>query len=80
MSRKHAQLVAALARKGLVLFFLSAFQQAASKALGYGVRVNVLCPSFVQTELFTSCSSKLGQFSHLAHDAFEVAEKMGLLS
>lgn len=53
---------------------------AASRASGYGVRVNTLCPSFVQTELFSSGSSKLGQFSHLAHDTFQVAENIGILS
>lgn len=66
--------------QGFGSFFISAFKQAASRASGYGVRINVLCPSFVQTELFSSGSSKLGQFSHLAQDAFQVAEKTGILS
>lgn len=68
----------------LVVFFffflIFAFKQAASRASGYGVRINALCPSFVQTELFTSGSSKLGQFSHLGDEAFQFAEKIGILT
>uniref|UniRef100_H3DFA5 15-hydroxyprostaglandin dehydrogenase [NAD(+)] n=1 Tax=Tetraodon nigroviridis TaxID=99883 RepID=H3DFA5_TETNG len=53
---------------------------AASAASGYGVRVNALCPSFVQTQLFANGSSKLGQFSHLAQASYQVAETIGILS
>lgn len=42
------------------------FLQAASTASGYGVRFNVLCPGFVQTDLFSTILDKLGQFSNLA--------------
>ncbi|TWW75082.1 15-hydroxyprostaglandin dehydrogenase [NAD(+)] [Takifugu flavidus] len=53
---------------------------AASRASGYGVRVNALCPSFVQTELFSSGPSRLGQFAHLADEAAQFAEKIGILT
>ncbi|KAM3601704.1 uncharacterized protein V6R79_017138 [Siganus canaliculatus] len=53
---------------------------AASSVSGYGVRVNVLCPTFVQTELFSGIPSKLGQFSHLADAAQQLVEKIGMLS
>ncbi|XP_068587694.1 15-hydroxyprostaglandin dehydrogenase [NAD(+)]-like isoform X2 [Cebidichthys violaceus] len=39
---------------------------AASTASGYGIRFNALCPAFVQTDLLTNFSDKLGQFSQLA--------------
>lgn len=64
------------------LLFLNvfiAFKQAASVASGYGVRINALCPSFVQTELFSNGLSKLGQFSHLADETLQFAEKIGTL-
>lgn len=63
----------------LFFSFIFAFKQAASGASGYGVRINALCPSFVQTELFSSSWSKLGQFSHLADETFQFAEKIGTL-
>ncbi|XP_040908167.1 15-hydroxyprostaglandin dehydrogenase [NAD(+)]-like isoform X3 [Toxotes jaculatrix] len=39
---------------------------AASAASGYGIRINALCPGFVQTDLLSDATSKLGRFSHLA--------------
>ncbi|KAF1378299.1 hypothetical protein PFLUV_G00189100 [Perca fluviatilis] len=53
---------------------------AASTASGYGVRFNALCPGFVQTDLFTTIPSKLGQFSHLADATHQIAEKFGILT
>ncbi|XP_031164080.1 15-hydroxyprostaglandin dehydrogenase [NAD(+)] [Sander lucioperca] len=53
---------------------------AASTASGYGVRFNALCPGFVQTDLFTTIPSKLGQFSHLADATEKLAEKFGILT
>lgn len=59
--------------------FIFAVKQAVSGASGHGVRINALCPSFVQTELFSSGLSKLGQFSHMADETFQFAEKLGTL-
>ncbi|XP_032389548.1 15-hydroxyprostaglandin dehydrogenase [NAD(+)] [Etheostoma spectabile] len=53
---------------------------AASTASGYGVRFNACCPGFVQTDLFTTIPSKLGQFSHLADVTQQLADKMGILT
>ncbi|CAJ1063664.1 -hydroxyprostaglandin dehydrogenase [Notolabrus celidotus] [Xyrichtys novacula] len=53
---------------------------AASSASGYGIRVNAVCPSFVQTELFANILDKLGQFSHLADATKGMVEKFGTLS
>ncbi|XP_071316847.1 15-hydroxyprostaglandin dehydrogenase [NAD(+)]-like [Trachinotus anak] len=53
---------------------------AASTASGYGVRVNVICPSFVQTDLLSTISSELGQFSHLFDAAQQLIEKLGMLN
>ncbi|XP_010790310.1 15-hydroxyprostaglandin dehydrogenase [NAD(+)]-like isoform X1 [Notothenia coriiceps] len=51
---------------------------AASTAAGYGVRFNAVCPGFVQTELLTGLSNKLGQFSQLADEFQRNAEKSTL--
>uniref|UniRef100_A0A3Q2W100 15-hydroxyprostaglandin dehydrogenase [NAD(+)]-like n=1 Tax=Haplochromis burtoni TaxID=8153 RepID=A0A3Q2W100_HAPBU len=53
---------------------------AASVASGYGIRMNALCPGFVQTDLFSSIKSKLGQFSNLAGANQELIEKLGVLT
>ncbi|XP_029375108.1 15-hydroxyprostaglandin dehydrogenase [NAD(+)]-like [Echeneis naucrates] len=53
---------------------------AASIASGYGVRFNVLCPSFVKTGLIPSTSSNMGQFSHLFDAANQLMEKIGILT
>ncbi|XP_040005709.1 15-hydroxyprostaglandin dehydrogenase [NAD(+)] [Xiphias gladius] len=53
---------------------------AASTVSGYGIRVNALCPSFVQTELSSTITSKLGQFSHLAAATQQCIEKTRILS
>uniref|UniRef100_UPI0037E93146 15-hydroxyprostaglandin dehydrogenase [NAD(+)] n=1 Tax=Semicossyphus pulcher TaxID=241346 RepID=UPI0037E93146 len=53
---------------------------AASSASGYGIRFNVLCPSFVQTDLLTNFSDSLGKFSNLADVALQISDKFGTLS
>ncbi|XP_030603196.1 15-hydroxyprostaglandin dehydrogenase [NAD(+)]-like [Archocentrus centrarchus] len=53
---------------------------AASEASGYGIRVNALCPSFVQTDLFSNIPSKLGRFTHLANAADQLVERFGVLN
>ncbi|XP_059207594.1 15-hydroxyprostaglandin dehydrogenase [NAD(+)]-like [Centropristis striata] len=52
----------------------------ASTVSGYGIRFNVVCPSFIQTELFSSIPSKLGQFIHLAPATQAVVDKYGMLN
>ncbi|AWP00043.1 putative 15-hydroxyprostaglandin dehydrogenase [Scophthalmus maximus] len=52
----------------------------ASTASGYGIRVNALCPSFVQTDLFTNVLSILRQSSHLAAATHQMIEKFGVLN
>lgn len=42
--------------------------------------MNALCPGFVQTDLFSSIKSKLGQFSNLADANQELIEKLGVLT
>uniref|UniRef100_A0A3Q2W9B2 15-hydroxyprostaglandin dehydrogenase [NAD(+)]-like n=1 Tax=Haplochromis burtoni TaxID=8153 RepID=A0A3Q2W9B2_HAPBU len=64
------------ATKHAVVGFTRAFA-AASVASGYGIRMNALCPGFVQTDLFSSIKSKLGQFSNLAGANQELIEKLG---
>ncbi|XP_035522439.1 15-hydroxyprostaglandin dehydrogenase [NAD(+)]-like isoform X1 [Morone saxatilis] len=53
---------------------------AASTASGYGIRFNALCPSFVQTDLFSTIPSNLGHYSHLADATQQMAEVMGTLT
>lgn len=53
---------------------------AASSVSGYGIRVNAFCPGFVQTDLFSSIPSHLGQFSQLAYATQNIVEGMGILS
>uniref|UniRef100_A0A3Q4H5J5 15-hydroxyprostaglandin dehydrogenase n=1 Tax=Neolamprologus brichardi TaxID=32507 RepID=A0A3Q4H5J5_NEOBR len=67
------------ATKHGVVGFTQAFA-AASVASGYGIRMNALCPGFVQTDLFSSIKSKLGQFSNLADANQELIEKLGVLT
>ncbi|GAA6232101.1 15-hydroxyprostaglandin dehydrogenase [NAD(+)]-like [Lates japonicus] len=52
---------------------------AASAASGYGIRFNALCPTFVQTDLFSAILDRLGQFSHLA-DATQKYIDTGVLN
>ncbi|XP_067348328.1 15-hydroxyprostaglandin dehydrogenase [NAD(+)] [Channa argus] len=52
----------------------------ASTALGYGVRFNVICPGFVQTELLSDPNSKMGQFSHLVDVIEQMMIKDGTLN
>ncbi|XP_041864895.1 15-hydroxyprostaglandin dehydrogenase [NAD(+)]-like [Melanotaenia boesemani] len=53
---------------------------AASQASGYGIRFNALCPGFVQTDLLSDVTKKLGQFSHLADAAQQLIDTIGILS
>ncbi|XP_026227560.1 15-hydroxyprostaglandin dehydrogenase [NAD(+)]-like [Anabas testudineus] len=53
---------------------------AASAASGYGIRYNVICPSFVQTELLDNITLKLGQFSHLEDATQQLVEVLGILT
>ena len=55
--------------------------QGASEASGYGVRINVLCPGFAQTDILTSLNSKerSGQFSHLRHATETLLQQHGVL-
>ncbi|XP_033995864.1 15-hydroxyprostaglandin dehydrogenase [NAD(+)]-like [Trematomus bernacchii] len=53
---------------------------AASTASGYGIRFNVLCPSFVQTDLLVNTTSNLGQFSHLADANKQLEDMFGILN
>lgn len=53
---------------------------AASAASNYGIRVNALCPAFVETELFTAFKHKLGQFAHLKDVADQLMKKVRVLN
>ncbi|XP_070773720.1 15-hydroxyprostaglandin dehydrogenase [NAD(+)]-like [Enoplosus armatus] len=53
---------------------------AASTASGYGIRFNALCPSFVQTDLFSNITNRLGRFSHLADATQKLVERHGVLN
>lgn len=52
----------------------------ASVASGYGIRINVLCPGFVQTNLMSNITSRLGQFSHLADMSQQLIDKIGIIN
>uniref|UniRef100_UPI0025AEA1FF 15-hydroxyprostaglandin dehydrogenase [NAD(+)]-like n=1 Tax=Doryrhamphus excisus TaxID=161450 RepID=UPI0025AEA1FF len=51
-----------------------------STRLGYGVRVNALCPALVQTDMLTELHDKMGQYCQLEKPALQVADKLGILS
>ncbi|XP_054612088.1 15-hydroxyprostaglandin dehydrogenase [NAD(+)]-like [Dunckerocampus dactyliophorus] len=51
-----------------------------STRLGYGVRVNALCPALVQTDMITSLHAKMGQYCQLEKPTLEVADRVGMLS
>ncbi|XP_062309454.1 15-hydroxyprostaglandin dehydrogenase [NAD(+)] [Osmerus eperlanus] len=53
----------------------------ASEASGYGVRINVLCPGFTQTDILTSLDSveRSGQFSHLRKATKTLLQQHGVL-
>ncbi|XP_034461659.1 15-hydroxyprostaglandin dehydrogenase [NAD(+)]-like [Hippoglossus hippoglossus] len=52
---------------------------AASTLLGYGIRSNVLCPAFVQTDLFSNIPKQLGRFSELCLETQQLVERLGVL-
>ncbi|CAB1418859.1 unnamed protein product [Pleuronectes platessa] len=52
---------------------------AASTLSGYGIRFNVLCPAFVQTDLFSNIPKKLGRFSELCLETQQLVEHFGVL-
>ncbi|TWW74518.1 15-hydroxyprostaglandin dehydrogenase [NAD(+)]-like [Takifugu flavidus] len=52
----------------------------ASKASGYGIRFNALCPGFVQTDLFINIPKRLGQFSNLADETLKLVDKFKVLT
>ncbi|XP_062262547.1 15-hydroxyprostaglandin dehydrogenase [NAD(+)]-like [Platichthys flesus] len=52
---------------------------AASTLSGYGIRFNVLCPAFVQTDLFSNIPKKLGIFSELCLETQQLVEHFGVL-
>ncbi|KAJ8266860.1 hypothetical protein GJAV_G00135520 [Gymnothorax javanicus] len=53
----------------------------ASKASGYGVRLNAVCPTLINTPLMEcmTIDSLTGQLSHLAPYCLEFQEKLGML-
>ncbi|XP_058483563.1 15-hydroxyprostaglandin dehydrogenase [NAD(+)]-like [Solea solea] len=53
---------------------------AASALSGYGVRINCLCPGFVQTGLFSNIPARLGPFSHLKDGTQLLVEKFGIVN
>ncbi|CAK6957296.1 -hydroxyprostaglandin dehydrogenase [Scomber japonicus] [Scomber scombrus] len=53
---------------------------AASAVSGYGIRFNALCPGFVQTDLLSTISSKLGLFASLADVTQQIVDKIGILT
>ncbi|XP_077963179.1 15-hydroxyprostaglandin dehydrogenase [NAD(+)] isoform X2 [Gasterosteus aculeatus] len=53
---------------------------AASTASGYGVRVNVLCPGFVETDLFSAVKTNLGRFSHMGDATEQLMQHLGVIS
>ncbi|XP_057677725.1 15-hydroxyprostaglandin dehydrogenase [NAD(+)]-like [Corythoichthys intestinalis] len=67
------------ATKSAVIGFSRAMAGASTMA-GYGIRFNALCPALVQTELLTSLTDKLGQFTHLGETTRKLLEKHGVLS
>lgn len=52
----------------------------ASNVSGYGIRINALCPGFVDTELITNIQDKLGPFSHLKEMTQNLVESMGTMN
>ncbi|CAL8365495.1 unnamed protein product [Lota lota] len=52
-----------------------------SKMSGYGVRFNMICPTFIQTDILNSLTSPatLGQFSHLVDPTKKMMELHGVL-
>ncbi|XP_008330654.1 15-hydroxyprostaglandin dehydrogenase [NAD(+)] [Cynoglossus semilaevis] len=46
---------------------------------GYGIRVNAICPAFVQTDLFTNIPERLGQLSHLQEVSQHIVNQYGVM-
>ncbi|XP_029956916.1 15-hydroxyprostaglandin dehydrogenase [NAD(+)]-like [Salarias fasciatus] len=53
---------------------------AASAVSGYGLRFNALCPGFVQTDMISDVTSRLGRFSHLSDATMQLVEKIGIIN
>ncbi|XP_017275338.1 15-hydroxyprostaglandin dehydrogenase [NAD(+)]-like [Kryptolebias marmoratus] len=53
---------------------------AASESLGYGIRINAVCPSFVQTDMKDRTPNLLGRFSVMIEALNEMCDKMGVLT
>ncbi|KAM8897947.1 15-hydroxyprostaglandin dehydrogenase [NAD(+)] isoform 2-T2 [Spinachia spinachia] len=53
---------------------------AVSEASGYGVRFNVVCPGFVQTDLFSAVKTNLGRFSHMGDATEQLVQHLGVIS
>ncbi|KAK0131148.1 15-hydroxyprostaglandin dehydrogenase [NAD(+)] [Merluccius polli] len=53
----------------------------ASKESGYGIRFNLICPTFVQTDILNALQSPaiLGQFSNLEDSTKKLMEQHGIL-
>ncbi|XP_037324267.2 15-hydroxyprostaglandin dehydrogenase [NAD(+)] [Pungitius pungitius] len=52
----------------------------ASTASGYGVRFNVVCPGFVQTDLFSALKTNLGRFSNMGDATEQLMQHLGVIS
>lgn len=52
----------------------------ASTASDYGVRINAICPGYVNTHLFNAISGNLGRFSNLAEVTAKGVEKIGIIT
>lgn len=46
---------------------------------GYGIRFNAICPALVETELLTSLTEKLGQFTLLEQPTRQILDKHGVI-
>lgn len=56
-------------------------QQGVSTVANHGVRINILCPGFVNTNLVTLFSSEehVGRFSHLRNLSEKIMEQYGVM-
>ncbi|CAI5642873.1 15-hydroxyprostaglandin dehydrogenase [NAD(+)] [Oreochromis niloticus] len=65
-------------KHGLVGFTRSV--AAAFAASDYGIRVNAICPGFVETNLISEIKSQTGQFAHLVDARHHIRENLGVLT